>query len=102
MQNELYFETPYKRKVYYNEAKAIIDEFQDEESYISANYAQRFLAGFGMDDNSCELANHFNQCKKLVLTTCEACCSEKAELFRGFTLCESCGKLHAEYEMSDV
>lgn len=49
----------------YETAKGVIDEFPEEDDYVQANY-QQFLRNGEPDDNTIEMCNYWNLCKKRV------------------------------------
>lgn len=51
------------------EAKEVIKNYPDVDSFIDAHYSQRFVAGFGMDDNGIDLSSYWHECNKLVNPT---------------------------------
>lgn len=53
-----------KEEITVKEALRIVSKYPTLDSYVLTFYRQRFLPGFGMDDNSIELASHYNACER--------------------------------------
>lgn len=58
------------RKISYEEAKKVIDEYPEQEWYVS-NSQMSYSPDVGMNDNSVELCIYWNKCAKIVKAKAE-------------------------------
>lgn len=54
-----------KKEISIEEAKKIIAEYPDEDTYVQAHY-QQYLRNGEHYDNTCDTSNYWNRCNKIV------------------------------------
>ena len=50
------------------EAERVINEWPDQDEYVNANYRMFLDRGGEANDNSCELAYYWSDCKRIIDT----------------------------------